>query len=345
MANKKTQHSSNPAAEKKVWKAQNMQRSAAAVGPDIDTLKSKFKAKSVPLETDFATLIDIADCGRKAVGASPGQAGPGVGLTLDPAGKLAVQEPGLGLSFDKNNSLQVETGNGIAVDKDSGKVTVRLGAGLGLVEGKIEADAKSEFVYGMITIYYGSADDVPKDWVLCDGKDGITPDLTDRFILGASELGKESCSGKAVNGTYKLQTDEWKSKDIEVPFTVDGHAITVEEMPKHNHQTGPALTGANGTEPSDENLKVWAPYGAEKYNDFIAINVDDKNDHSLYYKNPKGCYISYTGPKLSTNSKENEADTHNHTGTATVNLKHTHDVTITTPYYAVAFIMYTGKKG
>lgn len=42
------------------------------------------------------------------------------------------------------------------------------------------------FVKGMIVAWYGEADNVPSGWRICDGTGG-TPDLRDRFIMGASE--------------------------------------------------------------------------------------------------------------------------------------------------------------
>ena len=37
---------------------------------------------------------------------------------------------------------------------------------------------------GGIIIWSGSVNDIPAGWVLCDGSNG-TPDLRDRFVLGA----------------------------------------------------------------------------------------------------------------------------------------------------------------
>ena len=56
----------------------------AASLPSADQLKARFKAGSVPSESDFKDLIDTANIGRLAVG----NGGPGWGLTLDSAGKL-----------------------------------------------------------------------------------------------------------------------------------------------------------------------------------------------------------------------------------------------------------------
>ena len=42
----------------------------------------------------------------------------------------------------------------------------------------------SAFVTGMIILWYGDTSDIPGGWVLCDGNNS-TPDLRDRFVIGA----------------------------------------------------------------------------------------------------------------------------------------------------------------
>lgn len=64
---------------------------------------------------------------------------------------------------------------------------------------------------GMIMIWSGSQIDIPEGWVLCDGTNN-TPDLTDKFVLGAG-------------GTYNIG-------DVGGEAT---HTLTVEEMPTHTH--------------------------------------------------------------------------------------------------------------
>jgi len=38
--------------------------------------------------------------------------------------------------------------------------------------------------FGVITLWYGDLENIPAGWVLCDGNNN-TPDLTDKFIMGA----------------------------------------------------------------------------------------------------------------------------------------------------------------
>lgn len=66
---------------------------------------------------------------------------------------------------------------------------------------------------GSIIPWFGKLADIPAGYALCDGTNG-TPDLRDRFIVGAGK-------------SYKLS-------DIGGENT---HILTVEEMPKHDHQT------------------------------------------------------------------------------------------------------------
>lgn len=67
---------------------------------------------------------------------------------------------------------------------------------------------------GLICMWSGS--EIPKGWYLCDGTNG-TPDLRDRFIVGA---GSEYSVG-ATGGEKE-------------------HTLTIEEMPSHSHSLGSA---------------------------------------------------------------------------------------------------------
>src|SRR5262245_6561845 len=50
---------------------------------------------------------------------------------------------------------------------------------------------------GAILMWWGQSDQVPKGWALCDGKDKRTPDLRDRFVLGAGGKRAAGNSGGA----------------------------------------------------------------------------------------------------------------------------------------------------
>jgi len=64
---------------------------------------------------------------------------------------------------------------------------------------------------GVISIWYGSIGSVPSGWYLCDGSNG-TPDLRDRFVIGAGSTYSVAATGGSAT-----------------------HTITTAEMPSHSH--------------------------------------------------------------------------------------------------------------
>lgn len=64
---------------------------------------------------------------------------------------------------------------------------------------------------GTIVIWSGDADSIPDGWALCDGTNG-TPDLRNKFVLGAGDVYEIGATGGEV-----------------------AHALTVNELAKHRH--------------------------------------------------------------------------------------------------------------
>jgi microcystin-dependent protein len=71
---------------------------------------------------------------------------------------------------------------------------------------------------GVIVMWSGAVDAIPEGWALCDGSNG-TPDLRDRFIVGAG-------------GSYSVG-DTGGSNSV---------TLSVSEMPSHQHGTGTLRT-------------------------------------------------------------------------------------------------------
>ncbi|RAX12947.1 tail fiber protein [Photorhabdus bodei] len=125
-------------------------------GPSADNLKRRFKEGSIPLQTDYADLINIADIGRRAVGKAPSQTdNPNSALKLDDTGALAVKlNDNGGLKSDKdglsvkikdkslladNNGLAVNTGRGLRINND--KLEVNNHHGIEIVNEGVKVKA------------------------------------------------------------------------------------------------------------------------------------------------------------------------------------------------------------
>ena len=88
--------------------------------------------------------------------------------------------------------------------------------------GVMSFSAPSAFVQGMIILWYGNTGNIPSGFVLCDGNNG-TPNLTDRFVVGAGAAYSPGASGGSSSTT-----------------------LSTSQLPAHNH---PASSSSSVTDP------------------------------------------------------------------------------------------------
>ncbi|EQB98820.1 hypothetical protein [Photorhabdus temperata] len=129
-----------------------------SIGPSADELKNRFKEGSIPLQTDYSDLIDIADIGRRAVGKAPDQTdNPNSALELDnssglkvkinPTGGLKADKEGLSVKLkDKSlltdaDGLAVNTGKGLWINND--KLAVNNYDGIEIVDKGVKVKASN----------------------------------------------------------------------------------------------------------------------------------------------------------------------------------------------------------
>lgn len=158
---------------------------------------------------------------------------------------------------------------------------------------------------GIITMWSGSISNIPKGWVLCDGQNG-TPDLRDRFIVGAGKSYNVGDTGGANSVT-----------------------LTVDNLPAHSHTMGSAgshsHTGSTNTTGS-HNHSIAAGYSMAEGTDYFRANAKIKFSDK---------YTEYDGShshSLSINSAGSHTHTINNTGGGKAHENRP-------PYYALAFIM------
>jgi len=108
-------------------------------------------------------------------------------------------------------------------------------------------------VTGMVTMWYGDEEEIPRGWALCDGKNG-TPDLRDRFIMGASKETSRKCG----------EPDK-HNHNVEIP---NRENLYTESVGNHSHKL------PNWFVEEKANKKIMLPLGTnERDNFFWAIDA------------------------------------------------------------------------
>lgn len=169
--------------------------------------------------------------------------------------------------------------------------------------------------YGGIIMWSGVVADIPESWALCDGDNG-TPDLRERFIAGAGgDLAPFEVGGSAtLSGTGTLELSGAHTH----PLDIDGHVLTIAELPAHTHWNGMTDDGP----------------GMFNHGSRPAAPAADRE--------PSAGKDSGTVEGLTEVTGGDAA--HTHTGNTTESGLHTHDITLDEvvslpPYFALCFIM------
>jgi len=109
---------------------------------------------------------------------------------------------------------------------------------------------------GLISMWSGSIGSIPSGWYLCDGSNG-TPNLTDRFIIGAG-------SSYAVNGTGGVSSVTLTTSNM----PAHTHAATVTD-PSHAHSG----TGGQFVENGGGGLSIGGGAGYSIYTSTAAAST------------------------------------------------------------------------
>lgn len=192
--------------------------------------------------------------------------------------------------------------------------------GFELSDGSLAASVSvpntSVFPVGMIVLWSGSLGSVPAGWALCNGANG-TPDLRDRFVVGAGN----SYAVAATGGSATPSGTTGAGGDHTHGGATGSHALTEAQMPAHNHR----IFAANTT--GDSNADGWGRAGTR--------GIPGEDVAPFGYREQ-----SNAGDVLIEDAGSGEGHTHTIPASGT----HTHTLTMDArpPYYALAYIMFTG---
>lgn len=94
---------------------------------------------------------------------------------------------------------------------------------------------------GIITMWSGPSSNIPSGWLLCNGSNG-TPDLRDRFIVGAGNSYSVGNTGGSASVT--LTTNQMPSHSHGNNFSVSVSGTTTDDG-EHTHVVGAGSDGTN----------------------------------------------------------------------------------------------------
>lgn len=231
---------------------------------------------------------------------------------------------------------------------------------------------------GIICMWSGESTAIPSGWHLCDGSNG-TPDLRDRFIVGAGSTYKVKDTGGEA--THKLTTNEMPSHNHGFTGTAHSHTgslsnATAASSGSHTHTMSANLTAASA---GSHSHTISGGSSGGYVNIQLGGNDRNTSETSLYGSGPSGVHLTveagtkrsctmlpvYGSSGSSSTISSGGAHTHSISGTITAanSGSHTHSVTgsVTVnsataggtvgstgggaahenrpPYYALCFIM------
>ena len=195
---------------------------------------------------------------------------------------------------------------------------------------------------GVITLWSGSIASIPLGWALCNGSSG-TPDLRDRFVVGAGTT-------YAVNATGGANTVTLDATMIPAhTHTVSATGTTSGQSAGHTHTFSGTTSGQSAT----HTHSVSDPGHAHSYNQPVQSNAANPPGASGSQASATTTGTATTGITLGNASVDH---THTYSGTTSaVSGDHTHTVSVSgttgngtggglahenrPPYLALAYIM------
>ena len=169
-------------------------------------------------------------------------------------------------SWSNVESLPSQTGN-------AGKVLTTDGTTASWVE-------FSSIPSGIITMWSGSADAIPTGWVLCDGENN-TPDLRNRFVIGAGSTYAVGATGGSASGVTGPADGETGAASGNTGATT----LTTDQIPSHTHDYDSGYTTSGGSSLNHSSKKsstyaVGATGGGQSHAHTLNAHTHTLNSHT-----------------------------------------------------------------
>lgn len=264
----------------------------------------------------------------------------GVDVAVNPAGSVPIADM-IGmleaiLAAEANANLYTDA----AVATRAPTVHTHLAADVtdfnAAVDARIAASPTAGVPSGLIAMYHGSLAGIGvgawAGWRLCDGSGG-TPDLRDKFVLGA---------GNKTPGDVNPNSSAATNSTGSHTHTVSGTALTAAQMPSHVHGvnvtgTATGTTGSSGAHTHGGKVITTSGGG-----DFDAGGTFSTVDMASAGAHTHPATLDVTASGVTGNAGSGNSHTHTNSFDGT----HQHTTSSAQlrdaiPYYAIAFVMKT----
>lgn len=180
---------------------------------------------------------------------------------------------------------------------------------------------------GGIIMWSGATDNIPDGWVLCNGQNN-TPDLRNRFVLGAGETYEVGSTGGATSVTSSSDGEHTPSA------TVQSTTLNANHLPSHRHDL--EIRSGSGRRSGDNTRRYWV-----EFNSAFMGNTDSAGPWQSLSSVPGGSTTDGYSSQMRTTLAGGSSSPQGHTHEVSVDKvpNHTHSVSVIPPYYALAFIM------
>jgi len=170
---------------------------------------------------------------------------------------------------------------------------------------KPDSGSTSTFPVGGIIMWSGAVNNIPANWALCDGTNG-TPDLRDKFVVGAGNTYAVGTTGGASTHTHA------NAGTATLSGNVGATTLSTTQMPNHDHgqryrTSGTSVDGSGSASSGGVNPTIWQ----------------------------QNLTTGTTGG--------GQSHTHSISGSASL-AGNTGSASSLPPYYALAYIMYLGES-
>jgi hypothetical protein len=212
---------------------------------------------------------------------------------------------------------------------------------------------------GLISIWSGSANNIPEHWVLCNGQNG-TPDLRDKFVIGGGQSYAPHSQGGTLNHTHPIphthNNPTTGNTSADHTHNMQSHTHT---MNNHNHSITSHFHNLDNNSGAQAHIggRMWmngmilgnytvtrrmnstVAYNDGAWTESIVIPLMGRTAGITAATNTGNNNIATAGPN--NNTTTGHSVTHNHTigPTLGTNIANSGNHSTLPPYYSLCYIM------